>query len=107
LNLAAVPGSFRSFVAFLENEYKICEQSEAAVLEQQAGRAADDSPQVERVGIPGCDSDSYSFSRRAAKERKEPGTAPHIQKKDQAPDNRLHQRSLSAFRKAVGEAERH
>lgn len=31
------PGSFRSFVAFLENEYEIGEQSEAAVLEQQAG----------------------------------------------------------------------
>ena len=31
------PGSLRSFVAFLENEYEICEQSEAAVLEQEAG----------------------------------------------------------------------
>ncbi len=31
------PGSFRSFVAFLDNEYEIGEQSEAAVLEQQAG----------------------------------------------------------------------
>jgi ATP-dependent helicase/nuclease subunit A len=31
------PGSFRSFVDFLENEYEIGEQSEAAVLEQQAG----------------------------------------------------------------------
>jgi ATP-dependent exoDNAse (exonuclease V) beta subunit len=31
------PGSFRSFVDFLESEYEIGEQSEAAVLEQQAG----------------------------------------------------------------------
>jgi ATP-dependent exoDNAse (exonuclease V) beta subunit len=34
---SARPGSFRSFVTFLENEYEIGEQSEAAVLEQQAG----------------------------------------------------------------------
>jgi ATP-dependent helicase/nuclease subunit A len=31
------PGSFRSFVDFLESEYDTGEQSEAAVLEQQAG----------------------------------------------------------------------
>ena len=34
---ASRPGSFRSFVEFLENEYELGEQSEAAVLEQQAG----------------------------------------------------------------------
>lgn len=34
---AGRPGSFRSFVDFLESEYDTGEQSEAAVLEQQAG----------------------------------------------------------------------
>jgi ATP-dependent helicase/nuclease subunit A len=34
---ASRPGSFRSFVDFLESEYDTGEQSEAAVLEQQAG----------------------------------------------------------------------
>lgn len=34
---ASRPGSFRSFVEFLDNEYELGEQSEAAVLEQQAG----------------------------------------------------------------------
>jgi ATP-dependent helicase/nuclease subunit A len=34
---ASRPGSFRSFVEYLENEYELGEQSEAAVLEQQAG----------------------------------------------------------------------
>lgn len=34
---ASRPGSFRSFVEFLENEYELGEQSDAAVLEQQAG----------------------------------------------------------------------
>jgi len=34
---ASRPGSFRSFVEFLDNEYEMGEQSEAAVLEQHAG----------------------------------------------------------------------
>jgi ATP-dependent exoDNAse (exonuclease V) beta subunit len=34
---ASRPGSFRSFIEFLDNEYELGEQSEAAVLEQQAG----------------------------------------------------------------------
>ena len=34
---ASRPGSFRSFVEYLEDEYELGEQSEAAVLEQQAG----------------------------------------------------------------------
>src|SRR5258708_35494191 len=34
---ASRPGSFRSFVEFLDTEYELGEQSEAAVLEQQTG----------------------------------------------------------------------